>query len=381
LKQAPYAGQPIAMVALFEKGILRADIVALLTELRRQNIYILAVNTLKLQKDSPEIALFDTYVEIFNFGRDFGMYKFAFTYLFKMGWTKSCPRLLMVNDSIFFSSRGLAQFIADMMASDKDALGATENFEIEHHLGSFCISFSNFTLNHKRFKSFWNNYRRMDVRPKVIKGGEMGLSKALKKIVRHQAAFGALYDVNLLKTFINEVDHIRSSLDNVRVSDLVHWRRTSLLEIIARFQKQYGLAPSEHIEFEVQNPSPELLMRTNLLVTSLDTMLSAIESQNLTGTNLFFDRLLGFVRNELIYSFISGSQIHQNAAILILMGLPIVKMDGLYRGTFVTADVLTISKLLPDDEARALISNLMLRPYGSDTLVGWKKAAFMRGLL
>ena len=79
--------------------------------------------------------------------------------------------------------------------------------------------------------------------------------------------------------------------------------------------------------------------------------------------------------------FMEGSQIHQNAAILLAMGLPIIKLDGLYRGMFNLADVRTLTDQLPTDEAEELRALLMERPFGGDTLVGWKRATFMRGYI
>ena len=393
-KQAPYAEQPIAIVALFEKGILRSDIVALLTELRRQNIYILGVNTLKLQKGSPEIELFDTYVEIFNFGRDFGMYKFAFTYVFKQGWHKICPRLLMVNDSIFFSRRGLAQFITDMMASDKDALGATENFDYEHHVGSFCISYSNFVLNHKKFKKFWYDYRRTDVRPVVIKRGEITLSKILKKIVRHQQSFSALYDVVRFSKILSCENNVSLFLDNVRTSSLVPFRRIDATSIIEFFCRRYDAKLNHHQTMAVKtnlltsSSSKDQLIsnrddyKNNLFVLRYKDISPAIEKIEILKEGHTENDVAEFVKNCLVDMFISGSQIHQNATILVLMGLPIIKMDSVYRGAFNIEDVYHLVEKLPQPDQDELFQHLLSRPYGANWIYsGWKRTAFLYGLI
>ena len=381
LKRAAYDGRAIAVVALFEKGVLRSDIVNLLQELRRQNIYIFGVNTLKLKKNSPEIELFDTYVETFNFGRDFGMYKFAFTYIFKKGWQKICPRLLMLNDSIYFSRKGLANFITDMITSDKDALGATENFEIEHHLGSFCISFSNFTLNHKRFKRFWKNYQRTDVRPKVIKRGEMGLSKALKKIARHQKNFASLYDVNVLRGYLQNKDNIGPALNYSRVSALVHWRRTSPTTILKNFLNRFDLDAAKRSEFKLESEDPQTVLQNQILTPNYKSMFDALEKVSITNRNYFDHDFIEYVRNDIIFVFLAGSQIHQNPCLMLSMGLPIVKMDGFYRGMFLMEDVNNIVAILDEWDEQELFYQLTARPFGGDTLRGWKRAAFLVGLI
>jgi hypothetical protein len=64
-----------------------------------------------------------------------------------------------------------------------------------------------------------------------------------------------------------------------------------------------------------------------------------------------------------------------------MMGLPIIKLDGLYRGIFNVMDVNLITQQLDETEADELEDLLYARPYGGDVLVGWKRSAFMRGLI
>lgn len=44
-------------------------------------------------------------------------------------------------------------------------------------------------------------------------------------------------------------------------------------------------------------------------------------------------------------------------------------------------DLLRLQKKLADSEAQELSALLLDRPFGGSTLVGWKKAAFLRGLI
>ncbi|MBD3756406.1 MAG: hypothetical protein IE937_12450, partial [Gammaproteobacteria bacterium] len=53
----------------------------------------------------------------------------------------------------------------------------------------------------------------------------------------------------------------------------------------------------------------------------------------------------------------------------------------LYRGMFNNYDILRLQKKLDATEARELSRLLMDRPYGGQMLIGWKRAAFMRGLI
>ncbi|MGX0975014.1 lipopolysaccharide biosynthesis protein [Roseovarius sp. MBR-51] len=181
--EQPYSGQPIMLLALYQKASLRPDLMRMLRAAKAQGIYVLAVNTLKLNQPEAMKDLADCYIERPNFGRDFGSYQTGFLHLFNRDWHKTCPRLLLINDSVYYSTRGLDKFLQDMMRTQVEVLGATENYEIEYHLGSFCISMSQNVLNAPPFEKYWKNYKLTDVRPLVIKRGEMKLSKTLKRCV------------------------------------------------------------------------------------------------------------------------------------------------------------------------------------------------------
>ena len=91
--------------------------------------------------------------------------------------------------------------------------------------------------------------------------------------------------------------------------------------------------------------------------------------------------LMEAIRAELGHAFLSGSQIHQNAAILLPLGLPLVKLDGLCRGMFNLFDIRNITRVLRPEKQDELTQLLVERPHGNDTLVGWRRAAFNRGLI
>lgn len=124
----------------------------------------------------------DCYIERYNYGRDFASYQKGFTYINQRGWSDICPRLLMVNDSVFYSVKHNRGFLAEMLSSTVSVLGATENHEVAHHLGSFCIAFSGDVLRNERFRKYWDSYQPTDIRPAVIRRGEMELSETLRRI-------------------------------------------------------------------------------------------------------------------------------------------------------------------------------------------------------
>ena len=109
-----YAGQKILLVALYEKGMPRPDIQMLMKSAKEQGAYVLAVNTLRFTEASAWQGLIDCYIEKHNFGRDFSSYQAGFLHLYSRGWEKTCPRVLMLNDSVFYCSRRTPQFVADL---------------------------------------------------------------------------------------------------------------------------------------------------------------------------------------------------------------------------------------------------------------------------
>lgn len=79
--------------------------------------------------------------------------------------------------------------------------------------------------------------------------------------------------------------------------------------------------------------------------------------------------------------FAKGSQIHQSNIFLHKIGLPIIKLDGLYRGAFNSNDVEKLASDLDGMQREHFLRTMYSRPYGGNVLVGWKLAAFMRGLI
>lgn len=379
--EARYQGQPIAVVALYQKGRLRPDSVALMKSLKAFGCYVLAVNTLKIAKPDDLREYCDCYVEKFNFGRDFGSYKQGFELIFDRGWDQACPRLMMINDSVFCVSDRIDAFVAQMMDPEFEVLGSTENYEIIHHLGSFCIALSNAVLTHPGFRAYWRGYRNSDVRPRVILKGEQMLSKTLKSCVSAPSALRTLYGSSAFLSRLQEDDGlIDAAIGNARHSPLTGWRRFSAQEVIVALRKKYlprGVDLPEQVTLRLD----EAHLADRIAATDLAGILKAVKACLKPGENL--DPAL--VRKEVIAAltdvYMSGSQIHQNAATLVQMGLPIVKLDGLYRGMFAIQDIQSITQQIPPQDAQALQHILLERPYGGDALRGWRRAAFMRGLI
>ena len=384
--EAAYDGRPILLLALYQKGGLRPDVLRLLRVARGQGLYVLAVNTLRLTDPAATRDLIDCYIERPNFGRDFGSYKTGFLHLFARGWQGTCPRLLMLNDSIYFSQERMPAFLRDMMAPEAEVLGGTENFEIEYHLGSFCIAMAGRILAHPKFRAYWRRYRLTDVRPAVIRRGEMGLSKVLRRCAADPRGFAALYGAaRYLRALQQDDGLIDVTLTCARTSGLTGWKRISPETIRTALQGRFLMPvnalskPGDRHDFQLDARLEEL--NRQMFVKDRETLLAYLRMNLDDGAQADEAILMEAIRSELGHAFMEGSQIHQNAAILLHMGMPLVKLDGLYRGMFNLFDIGSITAALTAAEGQELITLLVERPYGNATLKGWRRAAFNRGLI
>lgn len=376
-----YDGRPIALVALYQKGRLRPDSLRLLQALKRFGCYVIAINTQRLEAPEALRPHCDCYIEKVNFGRDFGSYKTGLLHLYGRGWHEICPRLLMVNDSVFCVSDRIDTFVSDLMSSEIEVLGSTENYEISHHLGSFCLAVSNRILRHPRFQRFWRAYRNSDVRPRVIRRGEQRLSKVLKSCVSAASEFRTLYGTNEYLTKLRQSEaFVDQAIQNARSSALTGWRRFSARRVIDALRQTYVLR-GRSLPDDVSIRLDETVLADRIAARDVRGILEIARADLKPGETLDPDFVRKLIISELTEVYMSGSQIHQNASTLLIMGLPIVKLDGLYRGMFVIQDIQMITDQLPGQDALELQRLLLERPYGGDALRGWQRAAFMRGLI
>ena len=380
-------GRRIMLLALYEKGRLRPDVVRLLRAAQAEGLYVLAVNTLKIKDVEALKGLVNCYIERPNFGRDFGSYKTGFLHFFDRGWQDKCPRLMMVNDSIYFSEQRLSRFIQDMMQSEVEVLGSTENYEIEHHLGSFCIAMAQTILQSPVFKKYWRSYFLSDVRPSVIKRGEMELSKTLRRVATSPRQFRALYST---ARFLRDVRDNEALVDfvikNARTSNLTGWEQLNAFEVCQdlrnRFVSEINLNKEEandsleiHAKATLQEMNRSRFVQDSASLKSF--ILEHVDNSEDVDDEIVKDTIVSVLARV----FMSGSQIHQNSTTLLKLGLPIIKLDGMYRGMFNVYDVQRICAQLSEQEANELKDILLERPFGGDTLVGWRRAAFMVGLI
>ncbi|MCD1627871.1 hypothetical protein K7H22_17870, partial [Seohaeicola saemankumensis] len=235
------------------------------------------------------------------------------------------------------------------------------------------------------FQSYWKGYRLTDVRPRVIKRGEMKLSKTLKRCVSAGDQFRSLYSsANFLRLLSEDAGLADFVIKNSRTSDLTGWERFGAKSVISFLSGRF-IAP-----LKVSGASEDATVRVDAKLDELNeesfvqdvASLKAYVERNLKDDIAVDQSLIDDSITSVLSSiFMSGSQIHQNAATLVHLGLPIIKLDGFYRGMFNVYDIQRIVRLLDRQEKSELEQILLERPYGGSTLIGWKRAAFMVGLI
>lgn len=381
-----FKGGNVLLLALYEKTELRPDTVELLKEAKKQNVFVLAVNTLKLANENYQPDLFDVYIERDNFGRDFGSYQEGMKYFYSNKISEKCDRLLILNDSVFFSKQGLPQFISNLFSTNVEVLGATENREISHHLGSFCISVAGKIAKSEKFKKYWHDYKSSNVRPLVIKRGEFTLSKVLKSLVSSEDNFKALYDVVFFEKALSQDSKLFQEYYYFRREGArSYWTNRYLMDY---FQHDVVLKSfyEKYIE-SIKEKAPELKYSSykeqdNKKDDEVDfvdfaTFMSTIDYATLPHGYVLKQRLTSIYLDD----FTRGSQIHNNCIALHRLGLPIIKLDLVYRSVCNFNDIIKLKEQLDisqQDEFMTLMTN---RLSGEKFLFGLNRKAFDCGIL
>jgi hypothetical protein len=300
--------------------------------------------------------------------------------MYKNGWEKQCERLLMLNDSLFYSKANLEAFLEQMTTTDIEVLGATENFDEEYHLGSFCMSFCKAIIRNTIFRRYWIRYKNSNLRPKVIENGEKALSRTITRCVSDTANARALFDVTWLSNIFRE----KPSLIDTAISlcrDSMHpWPQPTMKNISGVVRDKYLF-----VDFKLANIEANIEANIDaseiFAVSNLEDLISAIKNSCLSDRTTVQELVYRVAKNKILSDFKVGSQIHQNSILLHCFGLPIVKLDALYRGVLSVRDIEEIANQLLEEERSLFLYQMHSRPFGADVLVGWRRAAFNQGLI
>lgn len=210
----------------------------------------------------------------------------------------------------------------------------------------------------------------------------MKLSRTLKRCVSSSQQFSALYGATrYYNETLNDIELLNFSITNARTASVTPARRLDAKGILTHFESGlvYGVYPDGKHTVQVETTLKEA--NAVAFATDIDDLRKIVQYKLADFSEMNEGKFRKTIQSAATELFMRHSQIHQNAAVLVRMGLPIVKLDLIYRGMANVMDMTNIIAQLGEKEGRELSDLLLGRPYGEYVLFGWKRAAFMSGLI
>jgi rhamnosyltransferase len=170
------------VVAHFHKeGKLRSDTLSILQCLVPLFDHVIFVSTHLLDSERDKIPANVTLHVRPNTGYDFYSYRFGIKYLQAQGghW-----QITVMNTSFMVQhpKRLVVNYFERCLSSpDFDVLGLTHSNEVQPHLQSYLMTFSNHCTRHPAFIEWWDQMTPRDERYAVVFHCELGLSNMLQK--------------------------------------------------------------------------------------------------------------------------------------------------------------------------------------------------------
>ncbi len=298
-----------------------------------------------------------TFIQRRNFGRDFGGYRRGVLHVLE----KHKPdRLILLNDSLFYARRGLRAFFTGL-CGEAEFIGASENHELRHHVGSYALSFGPVVLADPRFRTYWERYRSTEIRPRVIWQGEAALSRLVMQTMR------------IRPRVIYSVQRLDRALKTAELRELA--RSAAQMP-----QGYFGQNPIRQLVREAKTPVRDAvpLSNTELLENaSLTLPLPTEELLAEIGTQSRHD-----LERDLIGYVFRGSQIHWGALLLTqYLGMPIIKLDLVLRSIYGVGELGSFATFLDEDEFAEFHAQVTARgePLTHGTLK--QKLMMMTGLM
>lgn len=317
---------------LFVKHRLPASTRRALEALRALDVSLVIVSNGPIPaEDLPLLeGLAHTIIIRRNIGRDFGGYRAGVLHVLD---TCAPDRLLVINDSVFFAEKGLAAFFT-ALCSGGDYVGAAENHEFGYHVGSYALGFGPRVFRHPEFRAFWQNFKLSELRPKVIKTGEIGLNRLV--IGRIGAKPEVVFSPRRLGLALN---------------------RLSLVELIDTAARMPGSFPERDALKTLRSTAESWFESAEDDGETVNGTRPVDAAAALAGASS--DAVLGLVakgyRGKLergLMDFVfRGSQIHWGALPFVQhLDCPLIKADLVLRGIYGVGELSGFSDLMPEAE-------------------------------
>ncbi len=313
---------------LYQRYTLPENVVHAVELLAELGVRVVAVSNLpvppsELERLKPHLH---TFIQRRNFGRDFGGYRRGVLHVLD----KHAPeRLMLLNDSIFYARRGLREFFTEM-ARGNGFIGASENHEISHHIGSYALSFGPEVISDPRFRKYWEDYRSTEIRPRVIWQGEAALSKLVEQTIK------------VRPRVIYSLQRLDRALNNASWRDLA----VSASQMPANY---HGQNPIRTLLREASKPVRDALPVSRATLLESASLTVPVSPDDLVQ-DLTSQSRRELQRDLLDYVF-QGSQIHWGALLLTqYLEMPIIKLDLVLRSIYGLGELDSFAPYLTEEE-------------------------------
>jgi hypothetical protein len=374
-------GDVFCVFLLYQKYNIPDNVLNVMRELNENGVQIIVVSNLKL--NSVAKAEISPYIKRLiirrNIGRDFGGYRYG---VLKVLDDYDPERLIILNDSVFYRREGLKEFISEML-KDRDFIGVAENYEFQYHVGSYALSLGKKIISDKRFRQYWKRYKLSEVRPKVIKRGEMGLNKLIiNKIgVKPYVIYSPykLQDAIKKKGFDQLIDAYAAMPSKfISVCD------DNIFERLSSIAEEWYLSSGEEISRFVGNDKLSLEMADELFVRI--TRVRAVSDLIGISKDEIGKRVSDYNKEEITKEIIDfamqGSQIHWAAALLVsYLNCPLIKNDLVVRLIYSPAELHYFAKYMSSDEYTEFLYIQTNRGVPTIHWKGFKRAMLMLGYI
>lgn len=301
-------------------------------------------------------------IERANLGRDFGAYKDGLGYV--MSQEKDVERVLLVNDSLFFFSKGLDSLIAGL-DGPQDFIGVTEVMEFHYHVQSYMLSLGRNVIHNTQFVKFWKQYRPVSTRRWSIHNGEVKFTRTLTKAgFRPHVLFQAAeLGLHLRRRSIRDVvEAVRLLPEAFRQ---VLYRQFD--EVIGEGTQVESVSVLEAISQGVVSfPAPN---------RSDGGRLGAISNQALTMERWNFEILT----SKIVALIAERNQVHVGGFLFMkFLGLPVIKRDIFFRQVYALEEVYRILTELQEPLRDEVLADLR-RGGTAEHIKGFRKILFRHG--
>ena len=182
---SPLGSDTIVLFVYYEPtGFVSSSVQRVLRALRNAgaDTYLICNHDLSEEQSTFFSSTVHSVIRRGNQGFDFGAWKDAVE--FAVEQQMSPRRIVFLNDSVFFGSTGLDEFVTRLLSHSHDAIAAYENWGEDHHLQSFALSVAGEIFESTEFRSFWAGYVPISNRLHAIETGEKHLSRAVMSVAR-----------------------------------------------------------------------------------------------------------------------------------------------------------------------------------------------------